>query len=323
MSIVKSVPKIERVMLMGNRLLARNIFNFLYYENEITPLVIVNFSDQGIDNEAGVSLLKTVQEKNVKYCQPKNINQDEKVLKLIQEYSPQIAISCSYEKILTKKVLNLVKNHFFNFHYSLLPRHRGCYPIIWAIASSDPEIGVTLHQMSTGIDDGNIINQASIPLVIGATAKDMYNKCAEIGTNLFKEVWEILNQGNSLPSYPQSPNKVIYHTLRYPFDRWIPWYLSATKVASIINSLTFFPNPSGRSIYNDNEIGILGPSFPKISDNCQPGLIKKRDDMLTVDCLDGYITFDKVRQDNALYSPEMLLHKNHYLYSPVLPEYNP
>jgi len=312
-------------MLMGNRLLARNIFQFLYETEKITPLIVANFSDDTKDSDFGVSLLKTVIENNVFYIQSQNINRDRDALKIIQDFSPNLAISCSYEKIIKQNVINLVDGNFLNFHFSRLPKHRGCYPIVWALASGDKEIGVTLHHLSTGIDDGDIIKQTSLPVYSGSTAKEMYEQCVYVATEMFKQFWYEFLDKDTLPKIPQNSGDSSYHTLRYPFDRWIPWHLSCHKVASVINALTFHPNPSGRSIYKGEPIEILGSSLPFNDYEIKnlPGLIKKRDGKIVVECVDGIVTATYVRRYNRLYLAEEILQEGEMLVSCFVEEYNP
>ena len=51
-------------------------------------------------------------------------------------------------------------------HPSLLPRYRGPNPVGWALRNGDDEIGMTLHRMTSGYDEGPILAQASFAIDI-------------------------------------------------------------------------------------------------------------------------------------------------------------
>jgi methionyl-tRNA formyltransferase len=50
-------------------------------------------------------------------------------------------------------------------HPSLLPRHRGPDPFFWAIDSGDLLTGVTVHHLVDGYDEGDMLQQESLPIL--------------------------------------------------------------------------------------------------------------------------------------------------------------
>lgn len=51
-----------------------------------------------------------------------------------------------------------------NIHASLLPKYRGAAPIQQAVIDGEKESGVTIMQMGVGLDTGDMISQAVVPL---------------------------------------------------------------------------------------------------------------------------------------------------------------
>ncbi|MGE0447065.1 MAG: formyltransferase family protein [Vicinamibacterales bacterium] len=49
-------------------------------------------------------------------------------------------------------------------HASLLPKYRGGAPLVWAIINGERETGVSLFHFADGVDDGDIVAQARIPI---------------------------------------------------------------------------------------------------------------------------------------------------------------
>ncbi|MCI0344744.1 MAG: methionyl-tRNA formyltransferase, partial [Chloroflexi bacterium] len=67
---------------------------------------------------------------------------------------PELGVLADYGRIVPSAVLELPERGFLNVHPSLLPRHRGASPIPAAIVAGDPETGVSLIEMTPGIDAG-------------------------------------------------------------------------------------------------------------------------------------------------------------------------
>jgi len=55
-------------------------------------------------------------------------------------------------------------NGLINFHYSLLPRYRGCFPVFWQCVQRDLEFGYTFHKMNEQFDSGPILFQHKISI---------------------------------------------------------------------------------------------------------------------------------------------------------------
>lgn len=72
----------------------------------------------------------------------------------------------SYSMILRDDLLATARLGGINIHAALLPRNRGCNPIQWGIIHGETEGGVTLHEITAGIDEGPIIDQRRVPIDI-------------------------------------------------------------------------------------------------------------------------------------------------------------
>ena len=91
-------------------------------------------------------------EHNIKVLQPEKVRGNEEFLEELKDYRPDIIVVAAYGQILPKEVLELPKYGCVNVHASLLPRLRGAAPIQRAIIEGDEETGVTIMQMSEGLD---------------------------------------------------------------------------------------------------------------------------------------------------------------------------
>lgn len=70
----------------------------------------------------------------------------------------------SYSMLIPPEVLRLSRRGGVNVHASLLPRNRGPNPIQWAMIRGEESTGVTMHEITTGFDEGPIIAQQEVPI---------------------------------------------------------------------------------------------------------------------------------------------------------------
>lgn len=80
-------------------------------------------------------------------------------LKLLQELKPDLII-VNGTRIINSKVLHSISAKFINTHVGITPKYRGVHGGYWAIANGDSQnFGVTIHEIDTGIDTGNVLYQ--------------------------------------------------------------------------------------------------------------------------------------------------------------------
>lgn len=127
-----------------------------------------------------------------------------------------LLISHAYMKILHRQTYTAPTFGGVNIHPSLLPRYRGPAPTYWVLKNKEPETGLTCHYIDEGIDTGEIISQARIPLTPQDTLSSIMEKQK-------KAMWTILPQAlkrvtdprfvplpqnNSQASYAPRPDSV-------------------------------------------------------------------------------------------------------------------
>lgn len=79
-------------------------------------------------------------------------------------YEPDLGLCTGYPWQLPPGVLAVPRLGVVNGHPSMLPRHRGPYPLAWAIREGDAELGLTYHLMDAELDTGPVLAQGSRPL---------------------------------------------------------------------------------------------------------------------------------------------------------------
>ena len=90
-----------------------------------------------------------------------NIN-DEKVLNFMDKIAPDLVVFGG-GGIVRERILS--KASVLNCHMGLLPKYRGNYPWIWALANKDfNQIGLSIHFMEARLDQGPIIKNFPLDL---------------------------------------------------------------------------------------------------------------------------------------------------------------
>lgn len=110
-------------------------------------------------------------------------------LKLLK---PDIFLTVAYGKVIPESWLTTPKIKSLNLHFSLLPKYRGALCIQEALKNGDSQTGVTLMEMSTGLDSGPVISQSSINIEINDNIADLQTKLTQVGVDLLVQ---------SLPKY--------------------------------------------------------------------------------------------------------------------------
>jgi len=118
-----------------------------------------------------------------KYIKNKKI----KIINLEYIYNIQniILFSFEYDKIINIKKFKSKK--LFNFHFSLLPKYRGCHTNYLQILRGEKYSGVTLHKIDSGIDTGDIVDQHRFKIKINDTALNNYERLMKCSIQLFKK----------------------------------------------------------------------------------------------------------------------------------------
>lgn len=96
--------------------------------------------------------------KKVTIIKTKGINDDSTINKL--RNLGEAVILCN-SGILKEKVLSLNNIYFLNIHASRLPQYRGMNNVEWALFENN-ELYVTIHKISRGMDEGDILYQEKI-----------------------------------------------------------------------------------------------------------------------------------------------------------------
>ena len=104
-----------------------------------------------------------------------------------------IFISIEYDLLIDIK--KFLSKELFNFHFSLLPKYRGCHTNFFQIFYGEKISGVTLHKIDKGIDTGPIIASIKFRIAKNTNAFKNYHKLMSYSLKLLKKNFKnILNK---------------------------------------------------------------------------------------------------------------------------------
>ncbi|MCW3004570.1 MAG: formyl transferase domain protein [Conexibacter sp.] len=105
-----------------------------------------------------------------------------------------LAFSCFYDRIIDAAFIARC-GRILNLHNGPLPRYRGVSPINWALKNGESAHGVTIHEITPGIDDGPIVSQATYSIHPDVDeVRDVYARALEFGWTLFAETLPLLDR---------------------------------------------------------------------------------------------------------------------------------
>lgn len=236
-------------------------------------------------------------EEDLPILQPERARGDE-FLAEIAALEPDISVVVAYGQILRREVLELPPLGSVNVHASLLPELRGAAPINWAIIRGFEETGVTIMQMTEGLDAGPILAQQATPIGPDERASDLWARLSEMGAALLVETLALIEIGAVQP-VEQDHELATYAPRLTREDARIPWDQDAITIDRLVRGLDEVPG--AWTTWSGWELKLYRPRpVPDFEHDAEPGTILEADPAdptqgLLVACGSGAIYLREVK----------------------------
>ena len=191
-------------------------------------------------------------ELNIPVYQPVSVK-DEDFLQLLKGYQPDVIVVVAFGRILPQAVLDLPPYGCVNVHGSLLPEYRGAAPIQRAVLDGRTETGVTTMRMDIGMDTGDMLLQAKLPITDEDTTGTMFDKLAALGGNLLIDTLTGLEQGSIVPE-KQDDAKATHAARILKEDEVIDWTNDAQKIFCQVRGLA--PAPGAYTLWGGERLKV-------------------------------------------------------------------
>lgn len=172
--------------------------------------------------------------------QPQKVK-DPEFMDKIRALKPEAIVVAAFGQILPKAFLDIPPYGCINVHGSLLPKYRGAAPIQYSIIDGEEETGITIMYMDVGIDTGDMILQASIPIAPKETGGSLFDKLAVLGGELLVEALDKIEAGTAV-RIPQDHEKATYVKMLDKEMGRLDFTQSAVRLERLIRGLNPWPS---------------------------------------------------------------------------------
>lgn len=185
--------------------------------------------------------------------QPERLRTPE-ATRAVAEWQPDLIIVAAYGQILRPEVLALPSHGCLNVHASLLPRWRGATPIQAALSAGDPVTGITILKMDAGMDTGDILAQASLPIEPLDTGESLAARLAPLGATLLVETLPRYLNGEIVPT-PQDSSQATLAPLLKKEDGRLDFSKTAVELERKVRA--YHPWPGTFLEWDQGRLGVL------------------------------------------------------------------
>jgi methionyl-tRNA formyltransferase len=173
------------------------------------------------------------------------------------------------------------------------PRRRGAAPINRAVMAGDTETGISIMQITEGLDAGPVCLEGRLPIGRDETAGELHDRLANLGAELIVEALAKL-EADELECAAQPDAGVTYAEKISPGETRIDWTQPAPKVHDMIRGLS--PSPGAwfelKLAGRTERVRALRTSFVELSGT--PGAVL--DDHLTIACGKGAVRLTELQR---------------------------
>ena len=168
---------------------------------------------------------------------------DDAVVEELKGLAPDLILVVAYGKILPQRVLDIPKFGCINMHASILPELRGAGPVQWSILNHCDETGVTAMYLSSGMDEGDIIEIRKTPIEPMETTSELMARLSHIAADLACDTARAIEAGTATRT-PQDSAKATYAPMLSKAMSPIDWSESARFVIDHVRGLIPWPVPT-------------------------------------------------------------------------------
>ncbi|MCI8590449.1 MAG: methionyl-tRNA formyltransferase [Clostridiales bacterium] len=232
------------------------------------------------------------QTQGIPVYQPTTLRSEE-FYQFLQEINPELIVVAAYGKLLPKEVLSFPSYGCINVHGSLLPQYRGAAPIQRAIMEGKTETGVTIMMMAEGLDTGDMLKSASVPIGENDDFECIHDRLAKAGAKTLIQTLAEWKEHKITPQ-PQNDSFATYADKITKDDRKIDFTNTAAQIHNQIRAL--HPVPIAFTTLHGKNMKVLQSTIIDAAKKTEkPGTILSLDhDTIAVACSVGILGITRV-----------------------------
>ncbi|WP_036820432.1 methionyl-tRNA formyltransferase, partial [Photobacterium sanctipauli] len=219
---------------------ARHLAALLSSQHDIIAVYTQPDRPAGRGKKLTASPVKNIAlEHDIPVYQPENFKSDE-AKQALADLDADIMVVVAYGLLLPQPVLDTPKLGCINVHGSILPRWRGAAPIQRSIWAGDAETGVTIMQMDIGLDTGDMLKIATLPIEATDTSATMYEKLANLGPDALIDCLADIANGTAVAT-KQDDEQANYAKKLSKEEAKIDWTMDADAIERCIRAFNPWP----------------------------------------------------------------------------------
>jgi phosphoribosylglycinamide formyltransferase-1 len=113
---------------------------------------------------------------------------EERVVTLLREADVDLVVLAGWMRMIKAPLLQAFPRRIINIHPSLLPAFPGLEAWKQALAAGATEAGCTVHYVDEGMDSGEVIARAKVPVLPGDTPEQLHARIQVEEHKLYPEV---------------------------------------------------------------------------------------------------------------------------------------
>ena len=240
----------------AGEIMIQRLVGCLTDEIELSLVVTRETRDYDFDGNPVINACRIF---GLKYIQP-DFSKNNYLAK-ISSLKPDVIIISNFHKIIKKELIDIPIIGTYNLHSSMLPKMRGGTSLIWALKNGMVETGVTLHCVTEGIDDGDIISQMKVPISQWDTQGSLYEKITIAKFEILLNFLNKLKNREYIHRYPQDHSEATYLPKRKDDDGLLD---ISGSMESLYNHLRSFDPWTGAYFPIENKKIRLRSTIPSM-----------------------------------------------------------
>lgn len=212
---------------------------------------------------------------------------DQKTLEEISKYKPELGVVVAYGSLLDQQALDSNARGWINLHYSLLPKFRGAAPVQHAILAGETITGVTVFQLDSGMDTGDVYMQVPTQIEPDENSGRLLQRLTSLGISALLEC---------IPAIFAGFSKGVSQTLEFSSlapklnreSARINWTLDAREIELKVRAMN--PEPMAWTQFGSDTIRIISAREGSASSHeSSPGKVFESGGQIFASCNNGSI----------------------------------
>jgi methionyl-tRNA formyltransferase len=289
------IYSMTRVIFFGNERLVSGlhttdapILHGLIEKGYEVVAVVSHHSESKSRNERKLEVADIAKDNNIPLFIP---NRPSEIIDDLRKLNAEVAVLAAYGRIISQEIIDLFPKGIINIHPSLLPKYRGPTPIESVILNGDQKTGVSIMQLTAGMDEGPVYAQERLELSGSESKFELYKKITNLATPLFFEKFsEIIDA--SLSPQPQNNTEATYSKLIEKKDGNIDWNKSAVQIEREVRTYLNWPQSKTKL----GQLDVIITKAHIISGNGQIGQFSiSESDVLSIGTGTDLLVIDEIK----------------------------